>query len=464
MLSTIQYFFSLSMTAKSVIIARPKIDPQGGCHMHILELTMKNFRGSKDLTLELDPKLNVFVGANGAGKSSVLDATAILLSWLANRIKNPRASGRPIKIPDINNAETVAGLMAHIDLTKDIDLELTDFKCDLSKTRRSQKRVVNLYGMVQLSVLAEYVRELIHAQGEEASIPLLVYYTVNRAVQDISLRIKDRQNFDQVAAYDNALNGVVDFRRFFEWFREREDMENRALRDSKLKVAEPSPVNYQDPQLAAVRSALEKLMPEFRNWQVHSKPLRMEVEKQGKSLTVNQLSDGEKCLMAMVGDLARRLAIANPSSSDPLSGDGIVLIDEIDLHLHPKWQRMVVPRLIQTFPNCQFLITTHSPHVVTHVQPENLHLLEMGEDGLVALQAGESYGKTVERVLEDLMGLETTRPDNVSNDLRAIYRHIADNEFEKAESAAELLRAQIGADPELSKIGVLIRRKHLTGK
>ena len=189
-----------------------------------------------------------------------------------------------------------------------------------------------------------------------------------------------------------------------------------------------------------------------------------EVDKQGEKLTVNQLSDGEKCLMAMVGDLARRMVIANPASKKPLSGKGIVLIDEIDLHLHPKWQRTVVPRLVETFPNCQFLVSTHSPHVVTHVQPENLHLLEMGEGGLVTRRAGESYGKTVERVLEDLMGLETTRPDEVDKELRAIYQCIGRDEFKKAESSAEELRKQIGADPELGKIEVLITRKRTIGK
>ena len=202
-------------------------------------------------------------------------------------------------------------------------------------------------------------------------------------------------------------------------------------------------------------------MPEYRNLTVCRNPLRMAVEKQGEKLTVNQLSDGEKCLMAMVGDLARRMVIANPASKKPLSGKGIVLIDEIDLHLHPKWQRTVVPRLVETFPNCQFLVSTHSPHVVTHVQPENLHLLEMGEGGLVARRAGESYGKTVERVLEDLMGLETTRPDEVSEALVAIAQDIGNGKLDKAESAIGQLEERISADPDLVRARAMIRHKRM---
>jgi predicted ATP-binding protein involved in virulence len=86
------------------------------------------------------------------------------------------------------------------------------------------------------------------------------------------------------------------------------------------------------------------------------------------------LSDGEKCLLAMVGDLARRLAIANPDYPDALQGEAIVLIDEIELHLHPSWQRNIIPALKRTFPKCQFIITTHSPQVLSYIQPKNIYL------------------------------------------------------------------------------------------
>ncbi|WP_052507359.1 AAA family ATPase [Desulfonatronovibrio magnus] len=151
-------------------------------------------------------------------------------------------------------------------------------------------------------------------------------------------------------------------------------------------------------------------MPELTDLAVRRNPLRMEVKKNGQALIVNQLSDGEKCLMAMVGDLARRMAIANPNLDDPLHGKGVVLIDEIDLHLHPKWQRLIVPRLTEAFPNCQFVISTHSPHVLTHVKPENIFLLSLDKEGMSAQKPAESYGKNVDRILEDIMGLETTRP------------------------------------------------------
>jgi predicted ATP-binding protein involved in virulence len=190
----------------------------------------------------------------------------------------------------------------------------------------------------------------------------------------------------------------------------------------------------------------------------------MEVEKGGARLTVNQLSDGEKCLMALVGDLSRRLAIANPERKNPLEGEGIVLIDEIDLHLHPVWQRMVIPKLLSVFTNCQFLITTHSPHVITHVRPASLFLLSMTEKGLKMERAAASYGRTVERILADLMGVENTRPKEVGEAFRETYNLIDRARLDDAKAAIARLESEIGSDSELVKANVLIKRKELIGK
>jgi predicted ATP-binding protein involved in virulence len=189
----------------------------------------------------------------------------------------------------------------------------------------------------------------------------------------------------------------------------------------------------------------------------------MEIQKNGQILKVNQLSDGEKCLIAMISDLARRLAIANPTNN-PLAGEGIILIDEIDLHLHPKWQRMIVPQLVKVFPNCQFLLSTHSPHVLTHVYPENIFLLKQTNDNIDVEHPSESYGKNVDRILEDLMELDTTRPDQVNSDLHQIYEMIDNNQLGDAKEAIAQLKQTIGNDPELIKAEVLIKRKELIGK
>jgi len=432
--------------------------------MKVTKLNLTNYRDAQALSIELNPKLNVFVGVNGSGKSTVLDAIAIMLSWAVSRIRSGASGvGRLLIVEsDITNGKSTSS----IQLSCETEDETIEWK--LSKVRKGHAASEGKSNLQELNDYTKGIQSKISETSEKVNLPLLVYYPVNRAVVEIPLKIRGKHRFDLLAAYDGALTSGANFRTFFEWFREREDLENEIMRSrSQHTLFElETPVEYQfpDPQLEAVRSALTKFLPDFSDFTIRRSPLRMEVTKNGKRLTVNQLSGGELILIAMIGDLARRMAIANPDSAKPLEGSGIVLIDEIDLHLHPRWQRMIVPKLLEVFPNCQFILSTHSPHVITHVQPESLFLLEQTDSGIVARKPDESYGKTVDRVLEDLMGLETTRPDKVAIDLHSIFEAIDAGKLEEARNQITTLMQKIGADPELVKAEVLIKRRELIGK
>lgn len=419
--------------------------------MKIIKLNLTNFRDARALTLELNPKLNVFVGVNGSGKSTVLDAIAIMLSWPVKRIIRSGASGKQITENDITNGKSFSS----IQLFCESDSKIFEWK--LSKNRKGYAASEDKSNLHGLKDYVTAIQNKISETSEKTNVPLFVYYPVNRVVSDIPLRIRGRHSFDLLTAYDDALTSGANFRTFFEWFRAREDFENEKYRNNQQ--------NFSDPQLEAVRNALSKILPDFSNITVRRSPLlRMVVEKNGKRLTVNQLSGGELNLIAMIGDLARRIAIANPDSTKPLEGYGIVLIDEIDLHLHPRWQRTIVPKLLDVFPNCQFIISTHSPHVITHVKPECLFILKQMNSGIVAEKPDESYGKNVDRVLEDIMGLKTTRPDEVDSDLGSIFEAIDAGKLKEAQEKIAELKHKIGADPELVKAGVLIKRRELIGK
>jgi predicted ATP-binding protein involved in virulence len=506
--------------------------------MRIREISLRYYRGAESLNLELDPSLNVFAGVNGSGKSTVLDAVAIMLSWAVSRIKSTGASGRPIAETNITNGHSSAV----------IGIVCTDGQQEISwrlaKGRKGHGLPDVQSNLNHLSEFAKKVQATIAEKNEKTNLPLFVYYPVNRAVLDIPLKIRHRHSFDLLNAYDEALIGGANFRTFFEWFREREDLENENKKNfveslaNKEKIitdliqlgfrvqngfnvrpyATDPYVHWQnlcvdelaqlvgkdhplfleflkvtgtinpnstvvgwgmkilshiisssldvtkDVQLEVVRDALQKFLPEFSDFSIRRSPLRMEVKKNGKILTIDQLSDGEKCLIALVGDLAKRMSIANTLRENPLEGNGIILIDEIDLHLHPQWQRTVIPRLIEVFPNCQFIISTHSPHVINHVRPENLFLLEQSSTGVLASHPSKSYGNNADRILEDLMGLPTTRTDDVFQGLQQIYDLIGRGLLSEATQQIEQLKEKTGSDPELVKAEVLIRRKELIGK
>ncbi|MCP4550772.1 MAG: AAA family ATPase, partial [Bacteroidetes bacterium] len=193
----------------------------------------------------------------------------------------------------------------------------------------------------------------------------------------------------QFYAYENTFRKVGnDFDDFLTWFRLEEDWENQ----NKLEKG----LDFINPSLDVVRNAIRlffsnisstdfsdlKVKRATRNGAYHYGDPRL---RRGSSLTlrannqelkVNQLSAGQKILLLIVSDLAHRLAVANPSKPDPLRGEGVVLIDEIELHLHPQWQREVIPALLRVFPNLQFIITTHSPQVLSNVERDEVFILE----------------------------------------------------------------------------------------
>ena len=414
--------------------------------MQLKSLTLTNFRGIQDLKLEFAEQVNVLLGVNGAGKTAILDCAAIMLSRLVGRIRSTHGTGRFFTDYDVSNGKP--------ETRNEIDLAFQgrSYQWSVSKTRKGHRKQT-ITGLSELRSFVGTVHSALE-EDDSSSLPVVVYYPVNRAVIDIPLRIRNRHQFDQLAAYDQALSGNRrDFRTFFEWFRDREDLENEQRLESPP---------YRDRQLQAVRLAIVRVLSGFSGLRVKRNPLRMVVFKQGEELVVNQLSDGEKCALAMIGDLARRMAIANPASEDPLGGNGIVLIDEIDLHLHPGWQRRVVAALQDTFPNCQFIVSTHSPQVVSHVKPERIWMLKRTEETVNASQPIDSYGQTTGRILEDIMDVPE-RPQEIKEQLSELFWTI-EEDLEAARKMLDDLRSTIGKDPDLVRASVHIHRKEILGK
>ena len=416
--------------------------------MKVKQLKINSFRGIKDLTLDFDlNEPTVFIGINGVGKSSILDCLAILLSWFTARVQNSQGSGSHFTDSDISNQDKET----HNQITV-CTSELQNISWFVTKAKKGYSRKTNS-NLSSIKLLVEKIHKKIEVDPQ-SSLPLAVYYPTNRAVLDVPLRIKQKHLFEPINAYDSALKKeTIDFRRFFEWFRNREDLENENYRHNTK--AEP------DRQLEAVRQSIYQILEGFSNLRVERSPLRMTLEKKGQKLIVNQLSDGEKCLLAMVGDLARRLAIANPAYSNPLKGEAIVLIDEIELHLHPLWQRKIISALKRTFPNCQFIITTHSPQVLSYIHSKNIYFLELTSEGMVARHPQSSFGRDSNSILEDIMGVPE-RPQEIKEDILKLFQIIDEGNLNKAQQLRQEIADKIGSDePELIKAATSIRRREI---
>ena len=170
-------------------------------------------------------------------------------------------------------------------------------------------------------------------------------------------------------------------------------------------------------------------------------------------MPVRQLSDGERGTLALVLDLTRRLAQANPGLADPAAEAGaVVLIDEIDLHLHPKWQRQIVHNLAAAFPRCQFIATTHSPQVIGEVEHDRIQIIADGQ----VYSPTHSFGVDSSRVLEEIMDADP-RTKEVEDLLSQVSQRMGKQQFERARELLAQLVDQLGEDdPEVTRIRTLL--------
>jgi predicted ATP-binding protein involved in virulence len=177
------------------------------------------------------------------------------------------------------------------------------------------------------------------------------------------------------------------------------------------------------------------------------------IEKAGTVLDVRQLSDGERGILSMVLDLARRLSQANEGASDPLiEGRAVVLIDEIDLHLHPKWQRQIVHNLRAAFPRCQFIATTHSPQVIGEVEHDRIQIIADGQ----VYSPTHSYGVDSSRVLGEVMRSDQ-RAKEVQILLTEVSQVIGRQLFDRARELLSQIVERLGeTDPEVTRIRTLL--------
>ena len=404
--------------------------------MRINSFELVNFRGIKKMQLDFTASTSALVGINGVGKSSVLDALAIALSNLTARINGQAAKARKMSPDDIREGTDYARLSVAAELEAALPATWA-IALNRKEGKHPPERSSDLEALKGQATLLEMRLTHREADKQPIDLPLAVYYDVHRAVLDVPLRVRETLKNSPREAYNDALgHGGTDFRGFFTWFRNREDDENETVRDTPA---------YRDRDLTAVRSAIEQFT-QFTDLRIRRKPaLRMTVKKAGTELNVLQLSDGEKCMLALVGDLARRLSLLNTERADPLQGEGVVLIDEIDLHLHPRWQRTVMASLERTFPNCQFIVTTHSPQVVGELPPESVMLLK---DGAYIGHPERSLGLDSGDVLEEMMeGL--ARNASVNTELTAIRRAIEDEELTQAKALLDSLRQRVGDIPDV---------------
>jgi predicted ATP-binding protein involved in virulence len=386
--------------------------------MKLHSIKLKNFRSHRDLQLPLHEKLTVIVGNNGSGKTSVLDGIMLALAPILTRLPfDKKAKVATLAASDIRlTGEDTRAAFVRIDVSAEHHGEsLTWDRARLRDQAKATKQeaAAEPIPRKELKELYSFVDRLTYAHNNKQpyDLPVFAIYGTNRAVDVPQTRLQKRaipKAFSRLAGLEKSLSPKTDFRlsvAAFDLLEQRELREGKAREDLKYKL----------PALAAIRTAIERVVSDIQHPHIDGDSGRFAVETKDATgthvkLYLDQLSDGYQIILGVVMDFATRLALAAPegaSADDILNTRAILIIDEVDLHLHPSWQQRVLGDLQKAFPATQIISTTHSPQVLTTVPTDCIRILK---DGTIYAAPAGTDGAEAQRLLKSVFGVDP-RPD-----------------------------------------------------
>lgn len=472
--------------------------------MKVKRLHLHNYGRFEDLKIDFAPtadktgNVTVIVGNNGAGKSQILQALATSFGLFIESYRDRKynfamkSMSRTTNIPihffrgnEVITLETVVDNdFQNLDSINSMN-EISWSTLYSIESENTENGGIEPFGIdsSELNLVMENYNDL-DTRGLKYKLPLIVFYPTERGVVSTDLDLNPMTQYSQLSAYKNSLDAGINFNDFFSWFRHREDIENAEIRKAfdlliqNVKYGEEFQSKEiiasqllgliskddllnkkKDIQLRSTVYAIGRFLDNFSDvWIDRStEPPTMNVLKDNKMFSINQLSQGEKSLLALVGDIARRLALLNPSLDNPLEGEGVVMIDEVDLHLHPKWQHDLIDKLVATFPNVQFILTTHSLHVISDRDDILLYSLDDGE----LLEMPNVYGEDANTVLTKIFDVDI-RDSKVEEQFTLIRRAISAHDYPVAESKIAELAEKLPLDHlELLKCRLLLAQAKL---
>ena len=416
--------------------------------MRIKSLHIENFRGLVDERIEFDNAMTVLAGVNGGGKSSVLEAISIMLSWLPVGLTN----GSTVPMPIRRSAVTRGRLYSKLSMvlsgccSGDISLVLT------KRVGRSSPRDES--DMSGAEKYASDMRVLLDSpDGANVEIPVFAYYGVNRNISGYPSPLPS-QTTERTSVYAKAFDAGTDFKKFSRWMCEAISEREAAMADAarlpaKIANRRRSEIDARYSAVAAVKKALADFGGSFCVFSVKDG----ELFAVSKNVPAADLSAGEKTVAALIADIAMRMSVANPQKKNPLDTSAIVLIDELDLHLHPGWQAAVAERLPRIFTGTQFVISAHSPSIMA--LSKNLYRFRDSADSLRLEKIGNSFGRAPSDLLSSV--LNASREPATAAKISRVYELIDERNFGAAQNLIDELNDAIPDDPEIVKAEYLVR-------
>lgn len=423
--------------------------------MRLDQLHIQNFRCYEDATFDFQPGFNLVVGVNGSGKTSLLQAVATsFIDFAAAAGKNEYF----LADEDIRFVIDKFDGRSRFERCFPVLLEAQGEIFSTPKWRvYRERKEIPLLGDIGLDLdVSNNILSM--SNNEVIELPLVAFYRSDRRWKGaaVSAEFAASHRLSRLDGYNGWNNASADLRDFESW------VISKTLDRMQWLLEAGSPITGRETELTWVNSVIGKALTGAIGirYDLRLQSVMVDMADE-KSLPFNDLSDGQRGMIALFTDIARRMCILNPHLGKDVLNEttGVIIIDELDIHLHPAWQRGIVSALKAAFPKIQFIASSHSPQIIGSLKPHEILLL--GNGG--ASHPRITYGLDSSRVLEEVMGVSEREPE-IETLLSELFSTIEDNDLEKAKHQLQSLKELAPDLPEFTGAQALIRRKEILGK
>lgn len=433
--------------------------------MYLNHLELENYRLFTHLEVDLHDRLTVLVGNNGAGKTSVLEGAAVALGALFVKLDGIpkigiKESDAHLKSYELGSSDDVQAIYpVKISAKGSVD------KKDVSWSRsKAASTGITTYGDAkEITMYADTIQQRLRGGDQSLILPIIAYYGTGRLWDNHRERKGDvfKKN-SRINGYIECMDGTASIKLMMSWFRKMTVKKYQRQEQGKGPI----------PELEVVYQALKTCFSSITGYSDVDIMYNLDTDDLDISyidvsgfhmrIPLSQMSAGYKGAISLIADIAYRMANLNPQLLDCIltETDGVILIDEIDLHLHPQWQKRILKDLTEVFPKVQFIVSTHAPAVINSVRSENLVILK---DSQVVSAGSQVYGKDVKSVLKEIMGVDD-RPDSISQMFKNFDAALEGKDYSGAEHILNQLdELREYHDPEVARCRVKLKVERFRG-
>lgn len=438
--------------------------------MKLKNIKISNYRCFKEAEIDFDDHITLVVGKNGAGKTAILDAVAVAVSTFLLGIdggvsRSILKDDARYEFHDLNGTiDPQHQFPVSIESIGDC-LNQQNVKWIRSLNSGSGKTTIKDAG--ELTGLAKKAQNQIMTGDKSLVLPLISYYGTGRlyAQKKEKRNLKSLTEFKRQVGYVDCMAAESNEKLMLNWF---QTQTLKSLQEQQKTGILERPLLLKTVEKAICRN-FERISGArnarlFFDLDTHRLVLEFETtDGNVQKFAMDEMSDGYKNTLSMIGDIAYRMAVLNPTLGDQVleKTPGVVLIDEIDLHLHPQWQQTILSDLHAIFPEVQFVVSSHAPAVINSVPREQIRILDHGE---IYMPVAQTYGRDANSILREVMQV-SERPADIKQRMDLFYSHMDVNNYKEADKVLTEIEEIVGTtDPDIAAARTSLDLERILGE